>query len=67
MAGEIRITKREKEVLKLIADGQTTPQISNQLNIAPTTVETHRRNLIEKTGVANSKGLVRFAIESGYA
>ncbi len=66
MAGEIRLTKREKEILKLIADGNTTPKISQHLNIAPTTVETHRRNLIEKTGVPNTKGLVRFAIENGY-
>ncbi|WP_456438569.1 response regulator [Psychroserpens sp.] len=66
MAGEIHLTKREKEILKLIADGYTTPKISQQLSIAPTTVETHRRNLIEKTGVPNTKGLVRFAIENGY-
>ncbi|WP_338359807.1 response regulator transcription factor [Yeosuana marina] len=64
--GEIQLTKREKEVLKLIASSYTTPKISERLNIAPSTVETHRRNLIEKTGVKNSKGLVKFAIENGY-
>lgn len=64
--GEIQLTKREKEVLKLITDSYTTPKISDKLNIAPSTVETHRRNLIEKTGVKNSKGLVKFAIENGY-
>jgi DNA-binding NarL/FixJ family response regulator len=64
--GEIQLTKREKEVLKLIANSFTTPKISDELNIAPSTVETHRRNLIEKTGVQNSKGLVKFAIENGY-
>lgn len=64
--GEIKLTKREIEVLKLIANGKTTPIISNELFIAHTTVETHRRNLIEKTGVSNSKGLVKFAIENGY-
>ncbi|QTE23287.1 response regulator transcription factor [Polaribacter cellanae] len=64
--GEIQLTKREKEVLKLIANSYTTPKISDELNIAPSTVETHRRNLIEKTGVKNSKGLVKFAIENGY-
>ena len=66
MAGEVRLTKREKEVLPLIADGKTTKQISELLHIADTTVETHRRNLIEKTGVANSKALIRFAFENGY-
>lgn len=65
-AGEVKLTKREKEVLKLIANGLTTPKISDNLHIAPTTVETHRRNLIEKTGVSNTKGLVRFAIKNGY-
>ncbi|KGL59119.1 response regulator transcription factor [Polaribacter sp. Hel1_85] len=64
--GEIQLTKREKEVLKLIANGNTTPKISDALNIAHSTVETYRRNLLEKTGVKNSKGLVKFAIENGY-
>ncbi len=50
---EIQLTKREKEVLKLIAEGKTTPQISDQLCIAPSTVETHRRNLIEKTALSH--------------
>jgi DNA-binding NarL/FixJ family response regulator len=63
---EIKLTKREIEVLKLIADGKTTPQISKQLFIAASTVETHRRNLIEKTGVENTKGLVKFAFQQGY-
>jgi len=63
---EIRLTKREIDVLKLIADGATTPLIADKLFIAHSTVETHRRNLIEKTQVKNSKGLVRFAIENNY-
>ncbi|MEP0265247.1 response regulator transcription factor [Dokdonia sp.] len=63
---EVRLTKREIDVLKLIADGKTTPQISKMLFIAPSTVETHRRNLLDKTGVINSKGLVKYAIEKGY-
>ncbi|MFY0602752.1 MAG: response regulator transcription factor [Flavobacteriaceae bacterium] len=64
---QIRLTKREKEVLMLIADGKTTPQISHELFIAASTVETHRRNLIDKTGVSNSKGLVKFALQNNYA
>ena len=64
--GEIKFTKREKEVLKLIADGNTTKDITKILPIAATTIETYRRNLIEKTGVKNSKGLVKFAVENGY-
>ena len=60
------MTRREKEILRLIANGDTTPIISEKLHIANSTVETHRRNLIEKTGVRNSKGLVKYAFESGY-
>lgn len=64
----IKLTKREIEVLKLIAAGKTTPKISKELFIAHSTVETHRRNLIEKTGVeGGSKGLVKYAIKNGYA
>jgi two-component system nitrate/nitrite response regulator NarL len=66
MAGEIKLTKREVEVLKLIADEYTTPMISSKLHIASTTVETHRRNLIEKIGVSSTNGLVRYAVENGY-
>ncbi|WP_298510809.1 response regulator transcription factor [uncultured Kordia sp.] len=63
----VKLTKREIEVLKLIALGKTTPIISEELCIAHSTVETHRRNLIEKTGVdGGSKGLVRYAFEKGY-
>jgi len=59
----VKLTKREKEVLKLIAEGMTTPQISARLFIAHSTVETHRRNLIDKLDVPNSKGLVAYAVK----
>ena len=61
-----KLTKREIEVLKLIALGDTTPIISKKLHIAHSTVETHRRHLIEKTGVRGSKGLVKYAFENNY-
>ena len=59
----IKLTKREKEVLELIAKGRSSKQIAKELFIAASTVDTHRRNLIEKTGVSNSKELIRFAVE----
>ncbi len=63
----VKLTKREIEVLRLIAIGDTTPIISDKLCIAHSTVETHRRNLIEKTNVrGGSKGLVKYAYENGY-
>ncbi|WP_459210641.1 response regulator transcription factor [Aquimarina rhabdastrellae] len=65
---EVRLTRREIEVLKLIADGHSTRQISEKLFIAHATVETHRRNLIDKTGVSNgTKGLIKYAIKKGYS
>jgi len=62
---KVQFTRREKDVLRLIVDEHTTSEISAKLNIANSTVETHRRNLIEKTGVKSSLGLVRYAIENG--
>lgn len=64
--GEIKFTRRELEVLKLIANGLSSPDISNKLNIAESTVNTHRKNLIRKTGVKNSKELMIFARDNGY-
>ena len=63
----VPLTKREVEVLRLIADSKSTPQIAKMLFIAHSTVETHRRNLIDKTGVANSKTLIKWAIQNGYS
>ena len=64
--GEIHLTPREKEILCLICEGLTTPQIAQKLNIAKTTVETHRGNVMSKTGCANSASLVSFAIKHGF-
>lgn len=58
-----KLTRREKEILKLVSEGTTTPLIAEQLNISPLTVETHRRNLIQKMGVTNAAQLVKMAIE----
>jgi two-component system, NarL family, nitrate/nitrite response regulator NarL len=63
---KVPLTKRETEILELIANCNSTPQIADKLCIAHSTVETHRRNLIDKLGVANTKELIRFAIENGY-
>jgi Response regulator containing a CheY-like receiver domain and an HTH DNA-binding domain len=59
---KIKLTKREKDVLALIVDGLTSIKIGEKLFIAASTVDTHRRNLIDKTGVANSKELIKFTI-----
>lgn len=61
----VNLTKREKEVLKLIALEYTSPEIAEKLFISSTTVDTHRRNLISKLGVRSSMGLVRYAYQNG--
>ena len=58
-----KLTKREKEVLKAIANELTTKEISEQLFISPKTVESHRMSLMSKLGAKNSVGIVRIAIE----
>ncbi len=60
-----KLTRREKEILKLISEECTTQEIADKLYLSPKTVETHRQNLILKLGVKNSVGLVKVAIEKG--
>jgi DNA-binding NarL/FixJ family response regulator len=62
---EIKITKREMEVLKCIAQEQTTNEISEKLFISTYTVETHRKNLLSKLQAKNTAGLVKYAIKIG--
>lgn len=57
------LTRREKEVLGLIADGLTTPEIAEKLFVSATTVETHRKNLLTKFGVRNVAALVKAAMQ----
>lgn len=56
------LTRREKEVLRLIVEEHTTQEIANKLYINFCTVETHRLHLIQKMGVKNTAGLVREAL-----
>lgn len=57
------LTKREKQVLKLVADGKTSIEISDELQVSPFTIETHRRNLMQKLDVKNVAGLIKVAHE----
>lgn len=61
----IRLTPREKDILKLICDELTTHEIAEELFITVSTVETHRKNLMNKTGSKNGVGLVKFALNNG--
>jgi DNA-binding NarL/FixJ family response regulator len=59
------LTAREREVLQLIADGQTTSQAAERLAISPHTATRHRANLMRKLGVHNQAELVRTAVQRG--
>lgn len=59
----VPLTKRETEILKLIAEENTNQDIAEKLFISPRTVDTHRRNLLQKLNVKNTAGLVRYAFE----
>lgn len=61
---EIQLTKREKEVLSLISKGLSSNKISEKLFIATSTVDTHRRNLIDKIDVSNSKELIIYVLNN---
>jgi len=57
------ITRREKEVLSLIAEGLTNHEIADKLFISTTTVDTHRKNLLAKFDVKNTATLIRLAAQ----
>ena len=58
-----KLSRREKEVLNLILEEHTTQEIADKLFISFGTVETHRRNMLIKTGTRNTAGLVRIVLE----
>ena len=60
-----RLTPRQREVLKLIADGHSTKQIAQILKISVKTVETHRMLLADRLDIHHTAGLVRYAIKAG--
>lgn len=60
-----KLTRREKEILAQIAEGKTTSQIAETLFLSHLTVETHRRNIMQKYEVNNVAALIRMAMEQG--
>ncbi len=60
-----RLTLRQREILQLIAEGLTTQEIAQKLDISVKTVETHRMQLMERLDIHDVAGLVRFAIRVG--
>ena len=60
------LSEREREVLKLLADGKNAKEIAYDLSISKNTVDVHRRHIMEKTGCTSMAGFVRYAIREGY-
>jgi DNA-binding NarL/FixJ family response regulator len=63
---QIKLSKRETEVLSFVAKEFSNQEISEKLEMGVRTVETHKRNLIMKLGVRNVVGLAKYAMENGY-
>lgn len=59
------LTQREREVLKLIADGLSSKEIASKLGVSLKTIESHRANLMDKLDIHKVSGLVRFAVRAG--
>jgi two-component system nitrate/nitrite response regulator NarL len=65
-SAKIVLSKREREILNSIANGKTSKEISENLFIAKTTVDTHRKNMIRKLGLSSGSELVKYAIDKKY-
>ncbi|RXK82940.1 response regulator transcription factor [Filimonas effusa] len=61
----VKITRREKEILQMIADELTTQEIADKLFLSTHTVDNHRNNLLQKLNVRNTAGLMKKAVEEG--
>jgi DNA-binding NarL/FixJ family response regulator len=60
-----RLTPREQQIVRLLAEGKTNKQVAEQLELSVRTVETHRANVLRKKGIESLAGLVRYAVRNG--
>ena len=65
ISSQPQLAPREKEVLQLLAEGKTSPQIAARLHLASSTVEVHRRNIMRKLGLHSVAELTKYAIRNG--
>lgn len=59
------LSKRELQVLELVADGLTTPQIAEELHLSPKTISRHRERIMNKLNLHSSAELIKYAIRTG--
>ena len=60
------LTKREKQILSMVVDGNTSKDMAAKLNLSPRTIDHHRSNLLKKFKMKNSVDLVNYAVRNGY-
>lgn len=60
-----RLTVREIEILRLVAEGHTSPEIAQIISLSHETIKWYRKRLLQKTGAANSAEMIRKASEAG--
>jgi len=65
-AGTVQLTTREREVAQLIAEGQSTRDISETLTVSVKTVETHRANILRKLNAKSTAEIVKYALKRGW-
>ncbi|MCJ7536474.1 MAG: response regulator transcription factor [Anaerolineales bacterium] len=63
--GEPALSPREKEILRLLAEGYSNKEIAEKLVISPSTVHSHRGNLMDKLGLGNRRDLIQYARKRG--
>lgn len=61
----IRITDRERDIIRMLASGLQSHDIGTKLFLSPYTIDTHRKNLLRKLNINNTASLVRFAYDNG--
>ena len=59
---KVALTKREKEILKLLSRGRTTMQMALELKLSKFTIDTHRKNIHKKLGIKSNAGLINYAL-----
>lgn len=64
-AGMELLSKRERDILRCVAQGMTSKQVGDKLCISHRTVDTHRMRIMQKLGIHNGPGLTKFALENG--
>jgi two-component system response regulator NreC len=65
-AAYLALTEREREVLRLVAEGHTNQEIADRLIVSVKTVETHRAHVMSKLGLQTRAELVQYALREGY-